>query len=265
MNVETGMLGGQVPFIRGGSGTREAVVLPGGNALFRRFDRISKPGFYLRQVTRLLPQHRVTIAGYSAGNFDTIVQHLAEAIKKPIDVLVGISFGGFVSVRLAAQYPQLVRRLVLLITAHSFSSNGWSKMHSQVPALERGDFLKLALENTLLFRRPWYNWLLRVQLKMTRNRLAARLREPAAILEDYRALFGPEIEKNADYARRIGCPTLILGGTADQYFDAQVFEETAKMIPAAQLRLFERETHMLPIEKRRAVAAAISEFLRRSS
>ena len=264
-DVETGFLAGKVPFIRGGSGAAEAVVFPGGNALFRRFDTITRPGFYLRQVTRFLPGHRVTIVGYSGGNFAEIVQRLAEAIRKPVDVLVGISFGGFVSMRFAAEYPDLARRLVLLITGHRFSAAGWGMMQRQFPMLERGDFFTLGLENILLFRRPWYNWLLRMQLNLTRHRLAGGLRDPRAILEDYRQLFGPEIEKNAEYARRVGCPTLILGGTADQYFDREVFEETARLIPSAQLQIFERETHMLPIEKSRAVAAAIGAFLQQSA
>jgi pimeloyl-ACP methyl ester carboxylesterase len=38
-------------------------------------------------------------------------------------------------------------------------------------------------------------------------------------------------------------------------------EETAGLIPGAQIHLFERETHMLPIEKSDKVAGAIADFL----
>jgi len=38
-------------------------------------------------------------------------------------------------------------------------------------------------------------------------------------------------------------------------------EETAGLIPGAQIHLFERETHMLPIEKGDKVAGAIADFL----
>jgi len=54
-NVETGVLGGRVPFIRGGAGQREAVVVFGVTALFRRLDTIPDPARYARQVSRLLP------------------------------------------------------------------------------------------------------------------------------------------------------------------------------------------------------------------
>jgi pimeloyl-ACP methyl ester carboxylesterase len=79
--------------------------------------------------------------------------------------------------------------------------------------LERGDFQTLIRENAVLFRRPWYNWL--IQLKLWKDR------------------------------RKLG-----IGGTADQLFDRSAFEETASLIPGARLRLFEGETHMLPIERR---------------
>ena len=69
---------------------------------------------------------------------------------------------------------------------------------------------------------------------------------------------------NAKYGRRIVSPALVIGGTADQLFDRGASEETARLIPGAQLYLFERETHMLPIEKSDEVAGAIRDFLGRS-
>ena len=55
---------------------------------------------------------------------------------------------------------------------------------------------------------------------------------------------------------------MIVGGTADQYFDAAAFEETARRIPVARLELFDGETHMLPVERRRDVARVVAEFLK---
>ena len=263
-NVETGLLGDRVPYIRGGPGQREAVVFLGVNALFRRLDKTSDPGRYARQVSRLLPGHKFTILGYVGSSFEEIVRDMAHAIRTPPDVVVGISLGGFVAMRLAAQHPELVRRLVLLVSAHRFSPGGWRMMERQFEALERGDFLTLLRENALLFRRPWHNWLVRLKLWKDGNRLATDFRDRAAILRDYRQLFGPDFKNNAAYGRRIVSPTLVIGGTADQLFDRRASEETAGLIPGAQIHLFERETHMLPIEKTDEVAGAIRDFLGRS-
>ena len=253
-----------MPYIRGGSGQREAVVFFGVNALFKRLDKTSNPGRSARQVSRLLPGHKLTILGYAGSSFEEIVRDMATAIRTPPDVVVGISFGGFVAMRFAAQHPALVRRLVLLVSAHRFSPGGLRMMERQFESLERGDFQTLVRENALLFRRPWYNWLVRLKLWKDGKDLAADFRDPAAILRDFRQLFGPDFKNNAEYGRRIVSPTLVIGGTADQLFDPGAFEETAGLIPGARMHLFERETHMLPIEKSAEVAGVIADFVGRS-
>ncbi len=263
MNVKTGLLGSRVPYIRGGSGQREAVVFFGGNALLKRLDQTSDPGRYARQVSRLLPGHKFTILGYAGSSFDEIVRDMADAIRTPPDVVVGISLGGVVAMRFAAQHPELVRRLVLLVSAHRLSPGGWQMMERQFGALERGDLRTLILENALLFRRPWYNWLVRFKLWKDGDRIATDFRDPAAILGDYRQLFGPDFKNNAEYCGRIASPALVIGATADQFFDRSATEETAGLIPGAQIHLFEKETHMLPIEKSSEVAGAIKDFLSR--
>src|SRR6478735_7585922 len=101
-SVESGLIAGRAPYIRGGSGRRDAVVFFGGNALLKRLDKTSDPGRYARQVSRLLPGHRFTILGYAGSSFEEIVGDMALAIRKPPDVVVGISFGGFVAMRFAA-------------------------------------------------------------------------------------------------------------------------------------------------------------------
>jgi pimeloyl-ACP methyl ester carboxylesterase len=259
-NVETGWLAGRVPYIRGGCGEREAVILFGVNALLKRLDQTSNPGRYARQISRLLPGYRFTILGYAGSGFDEMVRDLADVIPTPPDLVVGISFGGFVAMRFAAEYPELVRRLVLLVAAHRFSSSGWRMMERQFEALEREDLRTFIRENALLFRRPWYNWLVRLKLRTDANRLTADFRAPAAILHDYRQLFGPKFKDNGTYARRIVCPTLVIGGTADQYFDRDAAEETASLITGARIHLFEGETHMLPIEQSRRIAGVIADF-----
>lgn len=260
--VETGRLGGKVPFIRGGSGERHAVVFFGVNALFKPLDRVSDPGRYARQVARLLPGYRFTILGYAGASFREIVDDAAFAMEDPPDLLVGISFGGFAAMRFAARYPQSVKRLLLLASAHRFSANGERMVARQVDALARGDWRTLVRENAILFRRPWYNWLLRLGLGTAADRLAKEARSADEILRDYRQLLGAELPANAPSARQIACPVLLIAGTADQLFDRAAIVETAEMIPNARVIFFERETHMLPLECAGPVAKEIERFVR---
>ncbi|MFN7923241.1 MAG: alpha/beta hydrolase [Bryobacteraceae bacterium] len=250
-----------VPSIHGGTGDRSATIFFGVNALFRRLDTVRRPDRYAKQIEQLLPGYRFTILGYTGGqDFNGIVESMAAAIGSAPDLLIGISFGGIVALRFAAQHPELTRRLVLLSSAHRFSLNGQRMLRSQFEALERHDLASLARENALLFRRPWYNWLLRAKLAMDASKMAEQMRAPDAILEDYRRLFGPEFERNADFARQVQCPTLLLCGGGDQVFDSAACQETARLIPNCRLQLFGKETHMLPIERSADVARAIADF-----
>jgi pimeloyl-ACP methyl ester carboxylesterase len=268
--VKTGLLAGRIPYIRGGGGPRHAVVFFGGNALFKRLDLSSDPGRYAGQIAALLPEgFRFTILGYEETpptdyTLDTIVRDMGHVVRtetgKP-DLVIGVSFGGFVAQRFAAEHPDLVDRLVLLVSGHRFSPKGWAAMERQFQALEAGDFYSLVTDNVLLFRRPWYNWLVRLKLWKDRDRLASEFKDPKLILRSYRSLFSEDFARNPDFARRITAPTLVVGGTADQFFGAQIFKETAEMIPGAGIALYESETHMLPIERSGDVADAIATFL----
>ena len=67
----------------------------------------------------------------------------------------------------------------------------------------------------------------------------------------------------ADTARlgRITARTLVVGGTADQFFGDGMQQRTAALVPNATLALFPSETHMVPIERPSAVAATLRAFL----
>jgi pimeloyl-ACP methyl ester carboxylesterase len=128
--------------------------------------------------------------------------------------------------------------------------------------LASGDLGGLVRENALLFRRPWLNALARAALWLRGRHVTDGFRAPADLLAGYRGLFPDDLGWNGEFARRIAAPTLVIGGSEDQLFGAEVFSETANMIAGARLALFERETHMLPLERAEAVAAEIRAFCR---
>lgn len=181
-------------------------------------------------------------------------------IGKP-DLVIGASFGGFVGQRFAADHPDLMDRLVLLVSGHRFSEQGWAAMERQFKALETGDFHSLITDNALLFRRPWYNWLVRAKLWKDPDRLASEFKDLRLILRSYRSLFSEDFARNPDFARRITAPTLVIGGTADQFFGTRVFEETINMVPGARLKLFDGETHMAPLERSADMVSTLAKFV----
>jgi len=264
--IETGVFLGRIPYIRGGSGNRVAVVFFGANALFQPLDR-ARPQDYARMVARVLPAGYVYyILGYDrypapGYGFDAIVRDCFDIVREQMgrSVIIGVSFGGFVAQRFAAEHPELVEKLVLLISAHRFSAEGWEKVFRQEAYMRQRDLYGFIKDMALLFRRPWYNWMLKLALWQGRRRLARTLNDPDTMLRVYETLFSDF--DNTRFLRRITVPTLVVGGTRDQFFDVEAFRETAALIPGARLELFPGETHMVPLERSVAVRRVITRFL----
>lgn len=264
--MKIGRIDGRIPFISGGSGERCAVVFFGANALFQPLDR-GAPAQYARLVSRLLPfDYRYLILGYDPDppphyGFPQIVDDFAAILRAqaaPADV-IGVSFGGFVAQRLGADHPALLRRLVLLVSAHRFSPAGLARMKQQEALMRAGDLQGFVRDMALLFRRPWYNFGARLALAMSGAAIADRLNDRDTMLALYERLFTGF--DNTPWTQRIRTPTLVLGATRDQFFDVAAYRETAALIPGARLHLVKDETHFVPLERPQLVQRVIREFL----
>ena len=267
-NVETGLFLNRIPYVKSGSGADPIVVFNGGQAFVRRpsHDRASRDA---GRIARLLPRDRpVYVLGYDPAppvdyGIETIVRDFSTILREEIGpaTVMGISFGGFVAARLAAEHPALVKELVLMVSAHRFSPEGRSSVARQIEFARRGAFEGLLAEFGLVFRRPWFNWLLRLRFRMERKRLPEKMNDPDVIVRGLGAVAAEEFGRSPDWLTRIEAPTLIVGGTRDQFFDVEAMRETARLIPSARLELFEDETHMLPVERPRDVARTLAAFL----
>jgi pimeloyl-ACP methyl ester carboxylesterase len=268
MTFETGRFLSKIPFVKIGSGPNPIVVFNGGQAFVRRPTpaRIERDA---RRIARLLPSGRtIYVMGYDSApppdySIDMIVQDMATILRDKIGpaTVMGISFGGFVAARLAAEHPELVKDLMLLVTAHRFSPEGRRSIDRQIECAWQGDFEGLLDEFGLVFRRPWFNWLLHLRLRQERNRLHKTMNDPAAIVRGLHAVAGEDFGKDPAWLQRIQARTLIIGGTQDPFFDVSAMKEATQLIPWTQLQLFDGETHMLPIERARDVAKVVKAFL----
>ena len=265
---ETGLYLRRIPFVKIGSGSDPIVVLNGGQAFVRR-PTPARAQRDARRIARLLPSHRtIYVLGYDSApppgySIDMIVEDTARILRDEIGpaTVMGISFGGFVATRLAAAHPDLVRKLILMVSAHRFSSEGRRSVDRQIEYAWQGDFESFLDEFGLVFRRPWLNWLLRLRFKRERKRLHETMNEPAAIVRGLHAVAGEDFGMNPNRLQAIQARTLIVGATRDPFFDVEAMEETARLIAGAELKLFQGETHMLPVERARDVAKVVRTFL----
>jgi pimeloyl-ACP methyl ester carboxylesterase len=265
--VETGTFLGRIPYARFGSQRDPILVLAGGQAFVQRPTpaRIQRDA---GRIARLLPPNRSFILlGYDpspAGgdNLDAIVADVAAIARElggPRQV-VGISYGGVIALQLAAQHAGLVSVLVLLASAHDFSAEGKRRLQRQIECASRGDLGALVEDFVAVFRRPWFNWLVRLRLRTRRGRLGETMNDPHIIVRGLGAILDARLADTARLAR-VTARTLVIGGSRDQFFGDGMFQRTAAAVPNASLALFPGETHMVPVERARAVAAKLRAFL----
>ena len=173
----------------------------------------------------------------------------------PVDV-VGVSTGGSVALQLVLDHPGVVRRLLLVSSAYRLGDEGREVQRRVLWALETGHCRRAAADT-----------------------LAAAGASPASrrVLGLLGWLLGSRVlgaghpdllatiaaEDSFDVGRRlheIGCPVLVVGGDRDGYYGGDLFAETARRIPGAQLALYPGRGH-LTTQMSRRFRADVRDFL----
>lgn len=267
--IETGVLLEKIPYLRVGNSENPILVLNGGQAFMRRSDP-KRTGRDARRISLLLPKGAsFVLLGYDEmpranHSLNDILCDVATIVRTrwsaPI-TLIGLSYGGPVAVRLAALQPTLVSRLILMASAHQFSAAGHARILEQIEYAKKRDLQGLVGSFAAIFRRPWLNGLLSLRLRIQRNVLDRKINDTEVIIRSLRAMVESGVDHLPFCFDAIAAKTLIVGGSHDQFFGNGMMEETAKLIPGAELALLKNETHMAPIERSRDIAKIVSHFL----
>jgi pimeloyl-ACP methyl ester carboxylesterase len=264
MIIEVGTFLGRLPFAKFGSTQNPILILNGGQGFMMKPDeaRLRKDA---KRLARLLPEKRnfillaydpepesVTVSGMAQD-----VRNIIENLGGQVDLL-GISYGAVIATRVAAQFPEKVRSLVLLSGAHDFSEAGKHRLLKQIDLVHGKQMTRLIQDFTSLFRRRWLNVVLNVRIALSAKRLVRRLGRESAIADYLHAVLVDALPASALAA--VSARTLVIGGGRDQFFGGQI-EACAKAIANSNLILFDSETHMVPIERARDVSAELATFL----
>ncbi|MDF2091869.1 alpha/beta hydrolase [Knoellia sp. 3-2P3] len=210
--------------------------------------------FQLRSMRRLAPARQVWWVNRRRGLAEgTTMADLAEDYAtmlrewqaSPIDV-VGVSTGGSVALQLAADHPQVVRRLVLVASGCRLGPQGHAGQRRAIEALERGDRRAAA---AILMELAAAGRLTRAALR------AVGWLVPSLVVardtHDLRVTM--QAEDAFDLANRlqsISAPTLVIGGDRDAYYGEGVFRETADALPFGHLVLLPGAGHAATVADR---------------
>ena len=173
-----------------------------------------------------------------------------------VDV-VGISTGGSIAQQVAADHPDVVDRLVLASTACRLGPLGRT-LQRRVGARIRGGDPRRALAVLASGLVPPGGQTLAGAVGFL---LGPRL--AGTDLDDLGVTI--EAEDGFDLAAcpPIGAPTLILAGRDDRFYSPELFAETARLIPGAELHLLEGRGHITVMNDAR-FTSALTAFLSRT-
>ncbi|MCB0322216.1 MAG: alpha/beta hydrolase [Bdellovibrionales bacterium] len=187
------------------------------------------------------------------------VRQLARRLASEPGQVVGISMGGLVALELAATFPALVERMVLVSSTACFLSRQVEGAFYQAvhPAALRAMMvsLKIAPTTTLqqFFRRVYSS-----------TRLARERATAAAALDLDRLQHGLRYLEQRDLRSSLGSilqPVLVLHGTNDRVIPAACSEYLAAKLPHGTLRLLPGEEHGVLQESPQHIVKAMERFL----
>lgn len=240
-----GTMTGGMPFLSFGDGP-PLVVLPGissnhvapfgahRRALLHQLWPLAR----FRRVWWVTRRPGLDLDATMAGLAGDYARALTSRFDGPVDVLA-FSTGGSVALQLAADHPDVVRRLVIVSAAYRLGPRG-APTQQRVAEELRADRPRRAAAQLfgLLGATPATRWVF-AALGWLVGRAVFR-RTTADLLATIHAEDGLDLRGRL---QEITAPALVIGGDRDAFYTPELFTETAARIPHGRLILYPGRGH----------------------
>ncbi|WP_170037450.1 alpha/beta fold hydrolase [Georgenia soli] len=178
---------------------------------------------------------------------------LRQRFDAPVDV-VGISTGGSVALQLAADHPDVVRRLVIWASACRLSDRGRAVQRAEAGHLRAGRH-RLAQASSA---RAVAATSVGAAAMAALTWILSRRLPPVDVDDLVRTIESEDAFDATAHLARIGAPTLVVGGGRDAFYGAELFRRTAEGVRGARLLLLPRAGHGVTVSSRTARRAILS-------
>ena len=261
---------GTVPFgdtcmeyIRFGTGPKTLILLPGLGDGLRTIKGTAVP---------MGVMYRKFVEDYTVWSFSRIsdlpenhtTRDMARDQAQAMEALgidkadvVGVSMGGMIAQHLAADYPEKVGKLVLVVTAARPNGLLEESVDEWMTQARRGDHTALMDSN---LRRIYSEGYYRKNQKLIP--IIGRLTRPASYERFFLQAQACRSHNAWESLSRITAPTFVMGGAQDKCLGGEASRELASRIPGAELKLYEQWGHGL-YEEAEDFQDTVLAFLRR--
>jgi pimeloyl-ACP methyl ester carboxylesterase len=176
----------------------------------------------------------------------------------PVDIM-GTSTGGQIAQYLAADHPDVVRKLVLTSTAYRLSERG---IEIESKAAEYFEKKKYGRSLAAILDFIWSSRIKRRIAKFFTRIFGGMTIGTVEYPQDFLTEIRGDREMNfKDRLNEIKAPTLVASGETDVGYTAEDVRATAEGIPNAELKLYEGYGHNLMMSNRERVCEDILAFL----
>lgn len=252
----------RMDYIRFGSGAKTLILLPGLGDGLRSLKGTALPMALLyrkftKEYTAYAFSRRDPIPeGYSTRDMAKDQKYAMDLLNIRQADLVGVSMGGMIAQHLAADYPEKVRKLVLVVTSARSNPLQTQSIRHWMEIAQQGDYTALMDDNLKLIYSPNYyqknRWLVPVMGKLTKPKSYERFLIQAQACLSHNSLESLE---------RIQAPTFVIGGEQDQVLGFEPSLELAERIPNATLKCYSQWGHSL-YEEEKGFKQTVLDFLR---
>ena len=265
-NIESGFFLNKIPYVKHWTenSKKTLVILPGAiNLLYW----LSDPNENATNNRLFVPEEYILyVLGYdkdlpSNHTFDKMVEEYATILKDNIGpaTILATSYGGNLAIPLSAQYPELVEKLLLVTSAHSFSDDGVKFLNQTISVSEKGNMKHVINQLLRLNNKILYKILLRLFLKKQKEIYTNHY--PVTTIKNAMTNLVATKDDRKKYLPQIQAPTLVIGGTKDKVISEELYRETAELIPNGKVKIFDGAGHMVTVVKAMEVKKVIFDFL----
>lgn len=249
-------------YIRFGCGTKILIMLPGlgdglttvkGTALpmalmYRAFSR--EYTVYMFSRRNNLPAH------YTTRDMADDVKKAMTTLGIPKASLIGVSMGGMIAQHFAAAYPQMVEKLVLVVTCAESNAILLESVQEWISLAKQGAHSAFMVSNVRrMYSEAYYRknrWMIPILSRLTKPKSYARFFVQAEACLSHNA---------ADLLSKIVVPAMVIGGEQDLALGAEPSRQIAATIPGAKLKMYSKWGHGL-YEEAKDFNSVVLDFLR---
>jgi pimeloyl-ACP methyl ester carboxylesterase len=182
--------------------------------------------------------------------------------------VTGMSMGGYIAQLLAIRHPARVASLGLMSTSLSSSPEFLVGEHSGEPVtevppvLDRAAYIEMFIGGQRHYQSPGFPFDEAASAELA-GRYYDRAYTPTGLFRQWNALLRGPLERRDDMSR-VTVPTVVIHGRGDQSLHWSAALETARVMPHAEVHIYEEMGHDVPIELWPEFVAALARTARRS-